>query len=156
MFRSVEIRPQPADPNTEEHTVDIELSEARRLSLLYGVGYQYAPGATNPNDPFATAGITYRNLFGRMQSINFEVQYAPISQRGYAIANFVEPYLFNSDFPLNVGAFASREPIQDVDINRLVERTYRFVLRCSRYNGRLLRQRERRADDQDNRRGTWT
>jgi outer membrane protein insertion porin family len=118
-FRSVEIRPQPADPNTEEHTVDIELSEARRLSLLYGVGYQYAPGATNPNDPFATAGITYRNLFGRMQSVNFEVQYAPISQRGYAIANFVEPYLFNTDFPLNVGAFASREPIQDVDINRL-------------------------------------
>ncbi|HKD17189.1 MAG TPA: POTRA domain-containing protein [Thermoanaerobaculia bacterium] len=119
VFRSIEIRPQPADPDNQEHTVDIELSEARRLSLLYGVGYQYAPGATNPSDPFATAGITYRNLFGRMQSVNFEVQYAPISQRGYAVANFVEPYLFNTDFPLTVAAFASREPIQDVDINRL-------------------------------------
>lgn len=119
VFRSIEVRPQPADPDNQEHTVDIDLSEARRLSVLYGVGYQYAPGATNPNDPFATAGITYRNLFGRMQSINFEVQYAPVSQRGYAIANFLEPYLFDSDFPLNVAAFASREPIQDVDINRL-------------------------------------
>lgn len=119
VFRSIEVRPQPADPDGQEHTVDIDLSEGRRLSILYGVGYQYAPGATDPNDPFATAGITYRNLFGRMQSINLEVQYAPISRRGYAVANFVEPYLFNSDFPLTVAAFASREPIQDVDINRL-------------------------------------
>jgi outer membrane protein insertion porin family len=119
VFRSIEIRPQPADPDNQEHTVDIELSEARRLSLLYGVGYQYAPGATDPNDPFATVGLTYRNLFGRMQSVNFEVQYAPISQRGYVVANFQEPYLFNSDYPVTVAAFASREPIQDVDINRL-------------------------------------
>jgi outer membrane protein insertion porin family len=119
VFRSIEVKPQPADPDNQEHTVDIDLTESRRLSLLYGVGYQYAPGATNPNDPFATAGITYRNLFGRMQSVSFEVQYAPVSRRGYVVANFLEPYLVNSDYPLTVAAFASREPIQDVDINRL-------------------------------------
>jgi len=118
-FRSIEIRPQPADPESQEHTINVDLTEARRLSLLYGVGYQYAPGATDPNDPFATVGLTYRNLFGRMQSVNFEVQYAPVSQRGYVVANFQEPYLFNSEYPLTVAAFASREPIQDVDINRL-------------------------------------
>jgi outer membrane protein assembly complex protein YaeT len=119
VFRSIEVRPQPADPDNQEHTVDIDLSEARRLSLLYGVGYQYAPGATNPNDPFATVGLTYRNLFGRMQTASIEVQYAPISQRGYVVASFLEPYFFNTDVPLNVAAFASREPIQDVDIDRL-------------------------------------
>jgi outer membrane protein insertion porin family len=119
VFRSIEVRPQPADPANQEHTVNIDLTEARRLSLLYGVGYQYAPGATNPNDPFATAGISYGNLFGRMQSTSIEVQYAPVSQRGYVVANFQEPYLFDTDVPLTVAAFASREPIQDVDINRI-------------------------------------
>jgi outer membrane protein assembly complex protein YaeT len=119
VFRSIEVRPQPANPDNQEHTVDVNLTEARRLSLLYGFGYQYAPGASDPNDPFATAGISYRNLFGRMQSASIELQYAPVSGRGYAVANFLEPYLFNSDYPLTVAAFASREPIQDVDINRL-------------------------------------
>jgi outer membrane protein assembly factor BamA len=119
VFRSIEVRPQPANPDNQEHTVDINLTEARRLSLLYGFGYQYSPGATDPNDPFATAGISYRNLFGRMQSASIELQYAPVSKRGYAVANFLEPYLFNSDYPLTIAAFASREPIQDVDINRL-------------------------------------
>ncbi len=118
VFRSIEVKPQPANPDNQEHTVDIDLTEARRLSLLYGVGYQYAPGATNPNDPFATAGISYRNLFGRMQSVSFEVQYAPVSGRGYAVANFLEPYLFNTEVPLTAAIFASREPIQDVDVNR--------------------------------------
>ena len=119
VFRSIDVKPQPADPANQEHTVNIDLTEARRLSLLYGVGYQYASGATSPSDPFATAGISYSNLFGRMQSVSFEVQYAPVSQRGYVVANFLEPYLFNSDVPLTVAAFASREPIQDVDVNRL-------------------------------------
>lgn len=129
VFRSIEVRPQLADPENQEHTVDIDLAEARRISLLYGVGYQYAPGATNPNDPFATAGITYRNLFGRMQALNFEVQYAPISRRGYGVVNFQEPYLFNTNYPLTVAGFISREPIQEVDIDRLgafVETTRQF------------------------------
>ncbi len=118
-FRSIEVRPQPANPDNQEHTVDINLTEARRISLLYGVGYQYASGATAPSDPFATAGVTYRNLFGRMQSASLEVQYAPISGRGYVIANFLEPYLFNTDVPLTIATFASREPIQDIEVDRL-------------------------------------
>lgn len=119
VFRSIEVRPQPVNPASEEHNVDINLTEARRISLLYGVGYQYAgSGTSNPNDPFVTLGISYRNLFGRMQSASFEVQYAPLTQRGYVVANFLEPYLFNTDVPLTFGVFASREPIQLVDINR--------------------------------------
>ncbi|MGH9318225.1 MAG: POTRA domain-containing protein [Thermoanaerobaculia bacterium] len=118
-FRSIGVRPQPVDPDNQERNVNIDLTEARRLSLLYGVGYQYAPGATQPNDPFATVGVSYRNLFGSMRSASLEVQYAPLSQRGYIVAKLLEPYLFNTDIPLTFGAFASREPIQDIDINRL-------------------------------------
>ncbi len=118
VFRSIEVRPQPVNPDNEEHNVDISLTEARRISLLYGVGYQYANGASPSSDPFLTLGLTYRNLFGRMQSASFEAQYAPVSQRGYIVASFLEPYLFNFDVPLTLGVFASREPIQEVDINR--------------------------------------
>ena len=53
-----------------------------------------------------------------MQSASFEAQYAPISQRGYIVANLTEPYLFNFDVPLTLAVFASREPIQDIDIER--------------------------------------
>ncbi len=118
VFRSIEVRPQPVNPDNQEHNIDVNLSEARRISLLYGVGYQYANGASPSSDPFLTLGLSYRNLFGRMQSASFEVQYAPISQRGYVVANVSEPYLFNLDVPLTLAVFASREPIQNIDIER--------------------------------------
>ena len=118
VFRSIEVRPQPVNPDNQEHNIDVTLSEARRVSLLYGVGYQYANGASPSSDPFLTLGVSYRNLFGRMQSASFEAQYAPISQRGYIVANLTEPYLFNFDVPLTLAVFASREPIQDIDIER--------------------------------------
>ena len=118
-FRAIEIRPQPVDPDNQERNVDIQLSEARRISLLYGFGYQNAPGATeNRNDVFAIAGATYRNLFGSMRTASLEVQYAPISSRGHIYASFIEPYLFNTSVPLTLVLFASREPIQDIDIER--------------------------------------
>jgi len=118
VFRSIEVRPQPVNPDNQEHNIDVTLSEARRVSLLYGVGYQYANGASPSSDPFLTLGVSYRNLFGRMQSASFEAQYAPISQRGYIVANLTEPYLLNFDVPLTLAVFASREPIQDIDIER--------------------------------------
>jgi outer membrane protein insertion porin family len=120
VFRSIEVKPQPADPDDRERNIDIQLSEAQRFSLFYGFGYQNAPGATeNRNDVFAVVGGTFRNLFGSLRTASLEVQYAPISQRGHIFANFVEPYLFNTDIPLTVVAFASREPIQDIDIDRV-------------------------------------
>ena len=119
-FRSIEIRPEPADPEDQERNVDIRVSEARRLSLLYGFGYLNAPGATsNRNDVFAILGGTYRNLFGSMRTASLELQYAPISRRGHVFASFAEPYLFDTNFPLTFVAFASREPIQEIDIDRV-------------------------------------
>jgi hypothetical protein len=119
VFRTVGVRPQAADPDDRSRTIDLDVTEARRLSLLYGFGYQNAAGATeNRNDVFAIAGVTYRNLFGRMQAASLEVQYAPLSQRGHVFASLLEPYLFGSSYPLNFIAFVSREPIQDVDIDR--------------------------------------
>jgi outer membrane protein insertion porin family len=119
-FRTIEIRPQPVDPQSQERNVDLQLAEARRISLLYGFGYQNVTGATeNRNDVFGIAGVTYRNLFGSMRTASLEVQYAPISGRGHVFASFLEPYLFNTNVPLTLVIFAAREPIQDVDIDRL-------------------------------------
>ena len=109
VFRSIDVRPQPTNPENETRTIDVELTEARRISLLYGFGYQYAAGATsNRNDVFGIVGATYRNLFGRMQSATLEIQYAPISTRGYVYASFLEPFAFNTDVPLNFVAL--RQP----------------------------------------------
>jgi outer membrane protein insertion porin family len=118
VFRSIDVRPQPTNPENQTRTIDVELTEARRISLLYGFGYEYAAGATvNRNDVFGIVGATYRNLFGRMQSATVEVQYAPISTRGYVYASFLEPFAFNTDVPLNFVGFVSRQPIQDVNID---------------------------------------
>jgi len=119
-FRTINIRPQPVDPESQERNVDIQLAEARRISLLYGFGYQNVTGATeNRNDVFGIAGVTYRNLFGSMRTASLEVQYAPISGRGHVFASFLEPYLFNTNVPLTLVVFAAREPIQDIDIDRV-------------------------------------
>jgi len=119
-FRTIEVQPQPADPQTQSRSIDVTLTEARRISLLYGFGYQNAAGATeNRNDVFGVVGATYRNLFGLMQSASAEVQYAPLSQRGHFYLSFVEPYAFGTNVPINVVGFVSREPIQDVNIDKL-------------------------------------
>ncbi|HEU5250395.1 MAG TPA: BamA/TamA family outer membrane protein, partial [Thermoanaerobaculia bacterium] len=135
VFRRVELRPQDPDPATQKRPVDIDVQEGRPLSLLYGVGYQYAPDALeNRSDPFAIAGIGYNNLFGSMRSASFEVQYAPISKRGRLILTFREPFLFNRELPLNVLFFATREPIQKIDIERVGT-----VVETSKLFGRYLR-----------------
>ena len=135
VFRRVELRPQPADPANQTRPVEVAVQEGRPLSLLYGLGYQYAPDALqNRSDPFAIVGVSYNNLFGTMRSASVEVQYAPISQRGRAILTFREPFLFNRNIPLNVLAFYTREPIQKIDIRRLGS-----VVESSRLFGRYLR-----------------
>ncbi|PYQ36063.1 MAG: hypothetical protein DMF55_05845 [Acidobacteria bacterium] len=135
VFRRVELRPQPADPANQTRPVEIAVQEGRPLALLYGLGYQYAPDALeNRNDPFGIVGVSYNNLFGTMRSASVELQYAPISRRGRAILTFREPFLFNTNLPLNVLAFYTREPIQKIDIERVGS-----VLETSRLFGRYLR-----------------
>ncbi len=120
VFRSIEVKPELSDAEGPVRNVVIDLTEARRLSLLYGFGYQYAAGATeNRNDVFGIVGGTYRNLFGRMRSATLEIQYAPLSKRGHVFASLLEPYLFNTGVPLTFVAFVSRAPIQDIDIDRI-------------------------------------
>ena len=135
VFRRVELHPQPADPATQTRPVEVEVQEGRPLSLLYGLGYQYAPDALeNRSDPFGIVGVSYNNLFGTMRSASLEVQYAPISRRGRVILTFREPFLFNRDLPLSLLAFYTREPIQKIDIVRRGA-----VLESSRLFGRYLR-----------------
>ena len=120
VFRSIAVKPQPSLAESSVRNIAVDLTEARRLSLLYGFGYQYAAGADqNRNDIFGIVGGTYRNLFGKMRSASLELQYAPLSQRGHVFASFLEPYLFNTSVPLTFVAFVSRAPIQDIDIDRI-------------------------------------
>ena len=135
VFRRVELHPQEADPATQTRPVEVEVQEGRPLSLLYGLGYQYAPDALeNRSDPFGIVGVSYNNLFGTMRSASVEVQYAPISKRGRVVLTFREPFLFNRDLPLSLLAFYTREPIQKIDIERRG-----VVLESSRLFGRFLR-----------------
>jgi outer membrane protein insertion porin family len=135
VFRRVELRPQPADPANQTRPVEIAVQEGRPLSLLYGLGYQYAPDAAeNRSDPFAIVGVSYNNLFGTMRSASIEAQYAPISQRRRVILTFREPFLFNRNIPLSVLGFFTREPIQTIDITRIGT-----VVESSRLYGRYLR-----------------
>jgi outer membrane protein insertion porin family len=135
VFRRIDIRPQPPDPKTQVRNVNLELQEGRPLSVLYGIGYQYAPDASqNRSDPYAIVGASYNNLFGRMQSASIEAQFAPISLRERFQASFREPYLFNTQYPLTFLTYYMVEPIQDVDIRRLGA-----ILETSRYYGKYLR-----------------
>ncbi|HXM78023.1 MAG TPA: POTRA domain-containing protein, partial [Thermoanaerobaculia bacterium] len=134
VFRRVELRPQPADPLTQARNVEVDLLEGKPLSLLYGVGYQYAPDATaNQNDPFLVGGISYNNLFGRMLSAGLEGQIS-ISGRYRAQLSFRNPYFLDRDVTFTSFFFATREPIQDVDIDRLG-----FANELSHYFGKFLR-----------------
>ena len=122
VFRRVEVRPQRPDPSRQTRNVDIEVEEGRPWSLLYGVGYRYAPGAPNTggstSDPYLTGGVSYNNLLGRMISAGFEAQYAPFSRLGRLQVSLREPSFMGTTYPLNVFGFYSRELIQDVELER--------------------------------------
>jgi outer membrane protein insertion porin family len=134
VFRRVEVKPQPADPTTQVRNVEVDLQEGRPLAVLYGVGYQYAPDAEqNQNDPFALAGVSYNNLFGQMLSAGLEGQVA-ISGRFRLQLSFRDPFLFERDYPFTSFLFATREPIQDIDLER-----FGWVNEVSHFYGRYLR-----------------
>ncbi|MFN2632882.1 MAG: BamA/TamA family outer membrane protein, partial [Thermoanaerobaculia bacterium] len=110
------------------------VKEGKPLSLLYGVGYQYAPDApSNQNDPFLVLGVSYNNLFGRMLSAGIEGQVS-ISGRYRAQLSFRNPYFFDRDLTFTSFFFATREPIQNLDIDRLG-----FANELSHYFGKNLR-----------------
>lgn len=150
VFQRVEIQPQVTDLTDSERNMEVEVREGRSRSLLYGVGYQYAPDAgANQSDPYVVLGATHNNLFGTMRSAGFEVQLRQSAfedlfrgnllgqegtGRGRVQLSFRDPFLLGKDIPLSVFLFASREPIQEIDIERLG-----FITEVSRFYGRYLR-----------------
>lgn len=141
VFQRVEIQPQAADPASPARNIEIEVREGRAHSLLYGLGYQYAPeAAENRNDPYLVFGATHNNLFGSMRSAGLDLQLRQSALedlsrgRGRAQISFRDPFLLGKDIPLTAFLFASREPIQEIDIERLG-----FITEISRYYGRYLR-----------------
>lgn len=133
-FRRVDVRPQPADPADRERNVQIDVEEARPLSLLYGFGYQYVTDAAeNRNDPFVVGGVTTHNLFGGMRTAGLEGQIA-LSGRYRVQASFRDPFLIGRDYPFTSVVFAARETIQNINLERLG-----FVNEVSRIFGKYLR-----------------
>lgn len=135
-FRRVEVHPQPADPADRERNVQVDLQEARPLSLLYGFGYQYVPDAAeNRHDPFVVGGVTTHNLFGGMRTAGLEGQIA-LSGRYRVQVSLRDPFLIGDDYPLTSVVFAARETIQKINLDRLgfvneVSHTYGNHLRAS-------------------------
>ncbi len=117
VFQKVEVRPSLPDPTTPERNVLIDVAEARPLSLLYGLGYQY-DDTTGDQSPFFILGLGYNNLFGTLRSISLESRYAPLTKRGRVFLNYRDPFLFGFDLPLTATVFYAREPISNIDIQR--------------------------------------
>jgi outer membrane protein insertion porin family len=109
-FQKIEAATTPAEGGRPVQNVHINLTEARPISLLYGVGYQYEY-ETGEQSPFAILGVSYNNLFGRFQSLSLEGRYAPITQHGAVYLNFRDPYPFDLDLPLTATVFYSDQPI---------------------------------------------
>ncbi len=117
-FQRVDVRPEPADPADQERNVQIEVQEARPLSLMYGFGYQYLPeAAENQNDPFVVGGVTSRNLFGGLRSAGLEAQIA-LSGRYRVQASYRDPFLLGIGFPFASVLFAGIETIGTVNLER--------------------------------------
>ena len=134
VFRRVDVRPEPPDPGSQNRNVGIDIQESRPISVLYGAGYQYAPDAAqNRNDPFAVAGVSYNNLFGKMLSAGVEGQIA-ISGRFRLQLTVRDPYFLGRDLRYTGLLFATREPIQNVDIDRVA-----LVNEVAKYYGKYLR-----------------
>ena len=150
-FRRVDIRPEAADPSDRGRNVQVEVQEARPLSLLYGFGYQYVPDAgENRNDPFVVGGVTDHNLFGGLRTAGLEGQIA-LSGRYRIQVSYRDPFLIGTDYPLTSVLFAARETIQNVDLERLgfvseVAHTFGNYLRTSM---RLEYQRIRPVNPED-------
>ncbi|MGH9443905.1 MAG: POTRA domain-containing protein [Thermoanaerobaculia bacterium] len=117
VFQKVEIRPAMPDPTTPERNVLVDITEARPLSLLYGLGYQY-DDTTGDQSPFFILGAGYNNLFGSLRSISLESRFAPLTKRGRVLLNYRDPFLFGFDLPLTATVFYAREPISNIDIRR--------------------------------------
>ncbi len=133
-FRRVEVRPEPADPSDRERNVQVDVQEGRPLSLLYGFGYQYVPDAAeNRNDPFVVGGVTSHNLLGGLRSAGLEGQIA-LSGRYRVQLSFRDPFLIGDDYPFTSVIFASRETIQNINLDRLG-----FVNEVSRVFGKHFR-----------------
>jgi outer membrane protein insertion porin family len=118
-FRRVDVRPEATDPSLRERNVQVDVQEAKPLSLLYGFGYQYLPeAAENQNDPFVVGGVSTRNLFGGMRSAGLEASVA-LSGRYRVQASYRDPFLFGFGWPFTSVVFAGIETIQTVDLERV-------------------------------------
>ena len=110
LFRSVDIEPLPADPETLRSDVLITLSEGPRTTFAYGFGYEEQQLAR------AEIEVTRRNLLGRNRSVSL------FTRGSFRGARFITTYrqqdVFGYPVPVFVSFFAEKEDRASFDYNR--------------------------------------
>ncbi len=111
LFRSVDIEPLPADPETLRSDVLITLSEGPRTTFAYGFGYEEQQLAR------AEVEVTRRNLLGRNRSVSL------FTRGSFRGARFITTYrqqdFFGYPVPTFVSFFAEQEDRTSFDYNRV-------------------------------------
>jgi outer membrane protein assembly complex protein YaeT len=111
LFRSVDIEPLAADPETLRSDVLITLVEGPRTTFAYGFGYEERQLAR------AEVEVTRRNLFGLNRSVSV---FTRASFRGARfITTYRQPEFFSAQLPVFVSFFAEEEDRTSFDYNRV-------------------------------------
>ena len=115
IFNQVDVAPANPEGNVEKKDLMVQLEEAKRYTIDYGIGFQVQTGnvrsdcenvAANPTStqvcnpggatgfsPLVTFGVTRANFRGRNNSIVFRTNLGRLQQR--ALLSYVQPYWLN-------------------------------------------------------------
>jgi outer membrane protein assembly complex protein YaeT len=111
LFRSVEIEPLPADPDTLRSDVLITVSEGPRTTFAYGFGYEEQQLVR------AEVELTRRNLLGSNRSVSV---FTRASFRGARfITTYRQPDFFGVPLPAFASFYAEQEDRVSFDYNRV-------------------------------------
>ena len=125
IFNQVDVSPANPLGNVEKKNLMVQVEEAKRYTIDYGIGFQVQtgnvrsdcenvianptstqvcnPGGATGFSPLVTFGVTRANFRGRNHSIVFRTNLGRLQQR--ALLSYVQPYwLNNKDFTLTFNA----------------------------------------------------
>ena len=115
IFNQVDVAPANPDGNVEKKNLMVQLEEAKRYTIDYGIGFQVQtgnvrsdcenvianptstqvcnPGGATGFSPLVTFGVTRANFRGRNNTIVFRTNLGRLQQR--ALLSYVQPYWLN-------------------------------------------------------------
>lgn len=115
IFNQVDVAPANPDGNVDKKNLMMQLEEAKRYTIDYGIGFQVQtgnvrsdcenltanptstqvcnPGGATGFSPLVTLGVTRANFRGRNNTIVFRTNLGRLQQR--ALLSYVQPYWLN-------------------------------------------------------------